>query len=733
MRAAVQSRYLAGVMASTATSIDRDVTTPPRAAMSAIPRPARPPVRRPRVSRLLAGTLDARLTLLSAPPGFGKTTALADWLVTSGVRAAWITLDERDNDPMRFLRSLSAGVLALAGSAGSDARFQPAVVDPLGAIVEVPSVLAAQREPSVIALDDYHLVTSRDVQRAVGLMLDRLPGAVHVVIATRADPALPLARLRARGELLEVRADALRFTIDEARDFFAERIGLALSDEDLRVLLARTEGWPAVLQLAGLALAARHDVTEGIRTFAATHRFVLDYVTEEVLASVSGDTQRFLLRTSILERLSGPLCEAVTGEPGGQERLEALERANLLIVPLDDERRWYRYHQLLADVLRARLRAADPGAVAALHARASTWFEAQGDDDSAIGHALASGDLDRTARLVAIASGSRLNAGEIATVRRWLDALPTDVVRSHAQLSATYAWCQLLAAETSGVAGRLDDAARALAAGTEAPDLAVGIPVQLAMLRSQLAGLQGDAAEAVAQARLAVQLVPDALPAPALANLRGTALSLLGVALWRQGELAAASDAYEAALPDLRASGNVLAAGRTVADLAAIAIAQGDAAGAATRCDAELTATDASPHRQSPAVWAALARARAELGEVEPARAAARRALDLATRAGDAPVARSAQETLARLDASGQTAPGTPARVTPTGLVEALTDRELEVLRLVALGRSNSQIARELFVTVGTVKSHVHAIAGKLGAANRVEAVARGRALGLIA
>lgn len=697
-----------------------------------MPRPSRPPVHRPRLVERLAGALQSRLVLVSAPPGFGKTTAILDWINASKVRAAWLSLDAAGNDPARFLASLSAAALALVPAESETAEDQPETVDPISAIAELGEVLVACREPSVLVLDDYHVITARDVHRAMGLLLDRLPPAVHVVIATRADPALPLARLRARGELLEIRADTLRFTPDEARTFFAERAGLDLSDEDLRVLVARTEGWPAVLQLAGLALAGRGDLAEAVRSFAAAHRFVLDYVVEEVLAGIPDDTARFLHRTSILERLCGPLCDAVTGESGGQERLVALERSNLLIVPLDDERCWYRYHQLFADVLRARLRALEPALVAALHARASAWFEAQGDDDGAIRHALASGDTERSARLVAFASGAHLNAGEIATVRRWLDALSPELVRSHAQLSASYAWFQLLAAETAGVAARLDDAERALAAGAEAPDLAVGIPVQVAMLRSQLAGLTGDPAEAVAQARLAVQLVPDELPAPALANLRGTALSLLGVALWRGGDPEAASDAYETALADLRASGNVLATGRTVADLAAIAIEQGDAGRAAARCEAELAATDAPTRRQSPAVWAAAARARAELGEVESARTAARHALDLATRAGDAPVARSARETLARLDARPETARGTTVRGRATGPVETLTERELEVLRLVALGRSNSQIARELFVTVGTVKSHVHAIAGKLEAANRVEAVARGRGLGLV-
>jgi ATP/maltotriose-dependent transcriptional regulator MalT len=334
-----------------------------------------------------------------------------------------------------------------------------------------------------------------------------------------------------------------------------------------------------------------------------------------------------------------------------------------------------------------------------------------------------------------LASGRHLNAGELSTVRRWLDALPARVVRDHAQLSASYAWVLLLAGETDGVAGRLADAERALG-GDRDGDRALrpAIPAQLAMLRSQLAGMQGDPDTAVAQARLACDLVPTGLPPDIEATLRGTAESLLGLALVRAGDLDAALEAYEAALPDLRAAGVALATGRTIGDLAAIDITRGDPGRALGRCEAELADAGDGTVQASPALWAAMARALAELGRAEQGQAAARRAIELATRAGDAPSLRSAQATLQRIGASrdkpeGQL--GSPRRGA-AGLVEPLTARELEVLRLVALGRSNSQVARELFVTIGTVKSHLHTISGKLGAVNRVEAVARGRELGLL-
>ncbi len=427
----------------------------------------------------------------------------------------------------------------------------------------------------------------------------------------------------------------------------------------------------------------------------------------------------------------------MTGGADGQLRLEELERANLLIIPLDDERCWYRYHALFAEVLRARLGVLHPEGVPELHARASAWHEARGNDDEAIGHALRAGDLERVSRLVAVASGRYINAGELGTVRRWLDSLPPELVREHAQLSASYAWVLLLAGETEGVAERLGDADRAFADRRDGgPMMQATIPTQLALLRSQLAGLEGDSAAAIAQARLAGATVPAGLPAEAEATLRGTAAALLGVALVRAGDLDAAEKAYAEALPDLRVAGNALAVGRTIADLASIAIRRGDPAGAVRLCEAELARTPAeSAATESGAVWAALARAQAELGRAEPAEAAAQRSLELATRAGDAPSARSARSTLARvgaLPANGAAGGRQRAVTAQDGPVESLTARELEVLRLVALGRSNAQIAGELFVTVGTVKSHVHSISGKLGAVNRVEAVARGRELGLL-
>jgi LuxR family maltose regulon positive regulatory protein len=700
-------------------------------------------VSRPRLGELLEATTAARLVLVSAPAGFGKSTALAEWLETADVRSAWLSLDRGDNDVVRFARYLTAAVERLKPGADGSTAFEAAgPFDPELALARIldPIFATAGQPPdggSVIVLDDYHLIDEPAVHRLVTALVEGLPTHARLAIATRVDPPFPLARLRSRGELVEVRAEDLRFTTVETSELL-HAAGVELAPSEVEDLTDRTEGWAAALRLAAVSLVGRPNQAELVARFGASHRFILDYVLEEVLFGLASETQEFLLRTSILERLGASLCEAVTGEPNAQARLEELDRANVLIVPLDDERRWYRYHALFAELLRARLGMLHPDEVTDLHGRASAWYEEHGDDDQAIHHALRSGNPERRNQIVADASGRHINAGELTTVRRWLDALPPEIVRQHAQLSASYAWCLVLAGETKGVAERLADADHALASGRSgAPIIGAMMPAQLAMVRSQLAGLEEDSATAIAQARLARTLVPAGLPAGVEATLRGNVSNLLGIALTGAGDLEAAAEAYQAALADLRVGGNALGVGRAIADLAGIAIARGDPAQAIRVCDTELARSDAGASAAgSGAIWAALARARAELGQFELADAAARRALELATRAGDASVVRSARSTLTRI---GPLLTGAAASTPPSlqtlaaGLVEKLTTRELEVLRLVALGRSNSQVASELFVAIGTVKSHLHTIAGKLGAANRVESVARGRELGLLA
>lgn len=696
-------------------------------------------VERDRLGVLLDGSAEP-FVLLSAPAGYGKSTLLASWLAGAAVRTAWLSLDRRDDEVGRFGRALEATAALLGRRDATTALHDPG--QPLDLDLTLAHVLALLEDAvadrtagqAALVLDDYHVISEPAIHRCVADLIERLPAGMRLAIATRSDPPLPIGRLRARGALLEIRAADLRFSHEEA-DALLRSAGVELSADEVADLAERTEGWAAVLRLAAVALRDHTERSTRVHRFGASHRFVLDYIVEEVLAGLSVESQAFLLRTSILDRLCGPLCDVVTGGADGQERLEELERLNLLIVPLDDERRWYRYHALFGEILRVRLGALRPDEVAGLHRCAAAWYEAQGDDDGAVGHALRSDDLRNASRIVAEASLRRLNAGDLRTVRGWLDAMPAEVLRQHPQLSVSYAWCLALAGEPQGVSERLADAERALAREGGSAQEGV-IRTQMALLRSRLADLQGDPQTAAEQARLARDLVPQGLPPAAEATLRGDALVLLARALLAGGDSAGASEAYEASLPDLRAGGNLFASGRAVADLAALDLERGDPARAVARCEAELDrARGQPPFIVSGAVWAALARARLALGQPTLAEDAARHGLEIAERTGDAQVARSVERTLQRLDASGRrtdaSTRGRPGTAVP-GLPEPLTPRELEVLRLVALGRSNSQVASELFVTVGTVKSHLHTISGKLDATNRVEAVARARAVGLL-
>ena len=425
-----------------------------------VPRSRRGVVSRPRLSERLDRGAALKLLLVSAPAGFGKTTLLAEWLAAGpaagggGRLAAWLSLDRADNDPASFWAYVVAALRTVAAGVGEGAlallrapRPPPVEVVLTGVLNDLGAVAA----DIVLVLDDYHVIDAPEVQDGMAFLLDHLPPGLHVVIAGRADPVLPLARLRARGELAEIRAAELRFTAEEAAAYLNEMMGLRLAAGDVAALEARTEGWIAALQLAALSMQGRADVGGFIAGFAGDDRYVVDYLAEEVLARQPGGVQAFLLRTSILGRLSGPLCEAVTGQGGGRAMLAALDRGNLFVVPLDDRRRWYRYHHLFADVLQARLLDEQPGEVPGLHRRASAWYEQNGEQPAAIGHALAAGDFERAADLVELAIPAMRRTRQETKLLGWLEALPDDVVRVRPVLSVTFAGALLITGELEGV------------------------------------------------------------------------------------------------------------------------------------------------------------------------------------------------------------------------------------------------------------------------------------------
>src|SRR5665811_466735 len=436
-----------------------------------VPRGRRGLVARPTLRERLSRGAESALTLVSAPAGFGKTTLLTKWLggaAADGRSAAWLSLDRRDNDPALFWSYLVAALQAASPEVGAGAlSLLQSPQAPIEAVLAtLLNDLSVVSNDVVLVLDDYHVIDSRDVQDGMTFLLEHLPPQIHLVIASRADPALPLPRLRARGELVEIRSADLRFTPDEAAEYLNQKMGLALTAQDVAALEGRTEGWIAALQLAALSMQGRDDIAGFIAGFAGDDRYIVDYLVEEVLARQPESIRSFLLKTSILSRLTGPLCDAVTGQDGGKAMLEALDRGNLFLVQLDDRRRWYRYQHLFGDVLRARLHDEQPDRVHELHARASDWYERNGDRSEAIRHALAAEDFERAADLVELAIPAMRRSRQEATLRRWIEALPGEVVQVRPVLIVGYAGALLLGGELEGVEARLEDAERWLDAPT---------------------------------------------------------------------------------------------------------------------------------------------------------------------------------------------------------------------------------------------------------------------------
>src|SRR6266581_1005796 len=405
-----------------------------------VPRPQPGFVPRPRLAAALDEGLARQLVLVCAPAGSGKTVLLADWVGRDGRLVAWLSLDAADNDPARFWRHVVAALdrvrPGIAERAGS-LLGPPAPPSFEGLVTALVNELAAQpgEDEVLLVVDDYHLIEAQLVHASLEFLVEHLPPGLDMVVASRADPPLPLPRLRAGGRLAELRAVDLRFTAEEAAALLREATGGELPGEAVAALAARTEGWAAGLQLAALSLRGQADPAGFVAAFSGSHRYILDYLTEEVLDRQGEQVRTFLLETSLLERLSGGLCDAVTGRDGSQAMLERVERANLFLVPLDEVRGWWRYHHLFAGLLRARLQQQQPGRVAALHRNAAAWCEQHGLAGDAVRHALAAGDAAWAARLIEQHFDAAYHwHSEGATIRRWVSALPADLARSRPRL-----------------------------------------------------------------------------------------------------------------------------------------------------------------------------------------------------------------------------------------------------------------------------------------------------------
>ena len=894
-----------------------------------MPRPQPGVVPRPRLAQQLD---EGRgLVLVCAPAGYGKTVLLAEWTQRCQQLAAWLSLDAGDNDPARFWRHAIAALDRVQPGIGE--RVAPLLGPPAPQSFDglVTALINELDQPGAdhvrLVLDDYHAISAQPVHASLEFLLAHRPPGLDLVLASRSDPPLSLARLRARGQLTELRAADLRFTADEAAALLQQvASGQVLPDAVVTALASRTEGWAAGLQLAALSLRGESDVAGFVAAFTGSHRYVLDYLAEEVLERQPAQVRAFLLETSVLERLSGPLCDAVTGRPGSQALLEQIEREGLFLVPLDEVRGWWRYHHLFADLLRARLEQ-QPGQAAGLHRRAAAWYEQHGLADDAIRHAAAAGEILQAAQLIERNFDTVYSLrGEGATINRWLSLLPHDLVWSRPRLLLAQAQVTATSGHLDEVEPLLEAAERVAASGAGEPfeptvgragSLLVNVRAHIALHRSYLAQLRGDAEGTAAFAR---QALAELHPGEWMLN--STIQGFLAVAEWLRGQLAEAERAFVSSLAGWQSTDQLTVTVWAAYSLAQVQRSRGRLDAAAQTSQRALDLTEVPGRRAQPAAgvghialaevayqrdeldnalrhvsegislcrqwvyvlplasglvtlaWvrqsagdpAGARAAMGEAGQVAPGAAGllnpvpAQRArlllaqgeLDAATRwaeesglePGDEPrypdepgylvLARvllaqddpgRALSLLGRLNAAaaaqGRTGSlievgalqalalaatgaddeavaalagtltlacpqgfvrvfadegpqmarllgrliaaqrnGVAAAMVPLGclarvrrafaaghdtggpgpgpagpgpgIVEPLTTRELEVLAMLAGGRSNQAIATELVITLDTVKKHVSHVLGKLGAANRTEAVGRGRELGLI-
>lgn len=532
-------------------------------------------VARPRLHDVLGGRR-TRLTLVSAPAGFGKTTLLSRWLATpdppsSDRRCAWVSLDEGDREASTFWAYVLTALERVAPGAGAPGLTLLGAGQPIE-----PVLVATLNELSVLpvevdlVLDDYHLAESLEVQPGVAFLLDHLPPQTRLVIITRADPALSLARLRARGDLTEVRAADLRFDVAETTEFLAGSTGLALEPADVEALGARTEGWIASLQLAAISLRGRDDPSQFIAGFAGDDRYVVDYLVEEVLDREPDDVRDFLLRTAVLDRLCGPLCDSVTGTADGSQMLESLVRRNLFVTPLDDQRRWYRYHHLFADVLRTHLTEERPGEIAVLHRRASGWYADNDLPEEAVRHALAAGDVDRAALLVERAIPDLRRERRESVIRQWVEELPAEALDDRPVLALGLIGGLMASNDFGSVGQRL--AALEVTVARPAEELIVDDEAELARLpaaietyRAGLALVAGDPAGTIVHAERAMATAADGDDLT-----QSAAAGLAGLASWATGDIASAHRSYQACAAGLTRSehiADVLGCSLTLADM----------------------------------------------------------------------------------------------------------------------------------------------------------------------
>jgi ATP/maltotriose-dependent transcriptional regulator MalT len=726
---------------------------------------------RPGLQSLLRLTSDCKLTLVSAPAGYGKTMLLTQWRETEKANSsfAWVSLDEQDNDPARLWRHIVEALRRGTPQGAPREDFGAGFLVGMNAAgqrlseITLPMLmneLAEWPQRVVVVLDDYQFVIEDDALASVAFFIEHLPNNVHLVLSSRSDPQLPLGRLRARGEITEIRTEQLAFSEEEAASLLNEKMGLDIDPDDLLLLMNSTEGWPAGLYLASLSLRHREDKHAFIESFGGSNRYVLDLLGEEVLAGLSEEVREFLLRTSVLRRMTGPLCDAVTGRGDSGMLLRELARSNLFVVPLDEQGEWYRYHHLFSDLLLYELRSSQPELMPVVHGRASVWLEGEGFFEPAIRHAIAAEDYERGGMLIARYWYGYFFVGQTSTLERWLDALPEDLINSNGPLLLVKAWISALygrgeererflalaegsshegglpdgtASVESGVAtiravfaygGVQDIAQAARRAAALDPDQTSPQATLVRLGLGQSSYLSGDLSGARRALEGALRLMRTDQPLPRLGVL--FALSLVATDEGRMGE--AESLAREAvALVDRFGLQGVPQAALAYIALGRVLAERGNLADAQVELEKGLSGR---PHVLAISPWGpligllALAPVRAALGDRAGGRAVLKEAREILEAFPDAGVF---PELLEREERKLRT-----RRPREGQLDGEVTQRELDVLRLLSGELSTRQMAQSLYVAPSTVRTQVKSIYRKLGVSSRKEAVDEAHARGLI-
>lgn len=719
---------------------------------------------RPRVLELLEEAPERKITLISAPVGYGKTTLVTQWRQAqeADVPFAWVSLDEQDNDPVRLWRHIVEALRRVVPTEGfgADVLARMSAAGQRLVTINLPVLineLADSPHRVILVLDDYQLVTENDCHELLVFFVDHLPENVHLVISTRSDPPLPLGRLRARGEMNEIRVEQLAFSEEDAACLLNEKMWLGLEPGDILLLLDRTEGWPAGLYLAALSLQKREERHAFIESFGGSSRYIVDLLGEEVLAGLDEQTREFLLRTSVLRRMTGPLCDAVADTEGSGMLLRELARSNLFVVPLDGQGEWYRYHHLFSDLLLYELRSSRPELAPVLHGRARVWLEGAGFLDPAIRHAIAGGDYECAVALITRHWFGYMSAGQTANIEQWLEALPQDLITRDAALALVKAW-------TSALYGRREETERFLALAESnpgegpLPDGATPVAVGAALVRVLFG--YGGVQSSVEVARRAAALEPS--PRTVLVRYA------LGLGLYYSGEVSRSRKPLEEALALIKADQPVLRIAVLFA-LSSVAVDEGRLDEAESLAREACALVDGFRLRGIPQATLApiaLGRALAELGKVDEARselegglserrmfpglnpwpgflgllALARVRSARGDRAGAREVLAEARSTLddfpdaamfhERLERQERKLRTRNPR--EGAFSEELTGRELDVVGLLDGELSTRQMGQRLYLAPSTVRTHIKSIYRKLGASSRREAVEVARTRGLI-